>query len=353
MSTIDEFADFYHGYHNISARRRRQQVKTLGDLADSAGVAPEEVTRDHLTAFLVEQVEAGLAPTTITKNLGMIQPFYRWLWERGVIDGDHLMQLRAVRPPRGGGRRQPRPYRGKEVEWFWRELADSYPWSRTRRRPSKPASREHGEWLFERYLEGKTPWGRAYQYPRRVQIEAIAALALFGGLRRSEIYWLDPEEMHPDEGFITVRGAAKNPQAEQKWRGVPWTAQTMRDAVGLWLEVRERLGTEGPEPLVDPDRPWLALHGRYRVSPMRQRTFGLLLRRIGRGWEFHRMRHTCATELLRAGMPIERLAKLLGHANISMTQRYAELVERDVVTAAARVESRVEKVLAAGREENR
>ena len=44
----------------------------------------------------------------------------------------------------------------------------------------------------------------------------------------------------------------------------------------------------------------------------------------------HRLRHSCATELLRAGMSLPTLMKFLGHRSIGMTLRYAEVTGADV-----------------------
>ena len=49
----------------------------------------------------------------------------------------------------------------------------------------------------------------------------------------------------------------------------------------------------------------------------------------------HRLRHTYATQLLRAGMRLPALMKLLGHRTIGMTLRYAALTGMDVQRAYA------------------
>jgi site-specific recombinase XerD len=44
----------------------------------------------------------------------------------------------------------------------------------------------------------------------------------------------------------------------------------------------------------------------------------------------HRLRHTYASELARAGMPVPALMKLLGHKTPKMTMRYVEVAQNDV-----------------------
>ena len=45
------------------------------------------------------------------------------------------------------------------------------------------------------------------------------------------------------------------------------------------------------------------------------------------GYTLHSLRHTCASELLNAGMRLECLQQLLGHSCIEMTRRYARLTD--------------------------
>jgi site-specific recombinase XerD len=58
----------------------------------------------------------------------------------------------------------------------------------------------------------------------------------------------------------------------------------------------------------------------------------------------HRLRHTCATRLLNAGMEITRIQKLLGHERISTTMIYARVqdatVEADYRRALRQIEQR-------------
>lgn len=49
----------------------------------------------------------------------------------------------------------------------------------------------------------------------------------------------------------------------------------------------------------------------------------------GRVWP-HRLRHTFATEMLQAGMPLQILMRILGHHTIKMTLRYARVSQTDV-----------------------
>jgi integrase len=63
-----------------------------------------------------------------------------------------------------------------------------------------------------------------------------------------------------------------------------------------------------------------------------------------KGYSLHGLRHTCATELLNAGMRLECLQQLLGHSTVEQTRRYARLSdktrEEEYFRAMARIEGR-------------
>ncbi len=59
----------------------------------------------------------------------------------------------------------------------------------------------------------------------------------------------------------------------------------------------------------------------------------------------HRLRHTCATQLLNAGCPVTSIQKFLGHKKLNTTMIYAraydQTVEADYYAAMSRVEQRL------------
>ena len=313
---IDRFCDEYHTYNGISPKRRVLQRRLLTDFETHAGGDLTTITGAHLTAYLAAQLASGLEPTTVGKNLGAIRPFFHWAWRNGVVDAELRMQIMDVRPPRGSNGGRPRPYSRDELQRFWVELDERWPHVEER-------------WI-RRWRNGSSPWKRVATHGRRLQLEAVVSLALYGGLRRGEIYRLEYEEMHPDNDFVVAR-ARKNREGVWVARSVPMFGP-MQEAIGAWFEFRGWM-----EP--DHDRPWMALERRYRVHPVTRVTYDKWLR-FGSGWEMHRFRHTCATELLRARMPIEKVQRILGHASITQTLAYTQLLDTDILQAARIAEGR-------------
>jgi site-specific recombinase XerD len=329
---IAEFCAARFDYHQISASRRRQQPKVLRAFEASLdGRQLTDATAADLSAYLGSRVAAGRAPNTVRKELNMVKPFFTWLWQdRHLIDGETYMRIKAIRPPRGTtpfGR--PRPYKRAEIDRLHQEVALAYPWLDAWRHKAGVDDVDRAVMFVQRWQRGASGWSRVQPFFQRVQIDAIIALALYGGLRCDEIYRLGLEAMHPDNDYVVVQGARKNASAERIERAVPWMTDEMRDRVDRWLAARTLI------PGVEHDRPWLSLHQHHRHKPMSEDTFRMLLTNLGSGWEFHRLRHTAITAMMRA-MPekphiVQRIA---GHSRLSQTLQYAELLPGDLVAAA-------------------
>jgi len=52
-------------------------------------------------------------------------------------------------------------------------------------------------------------------------------------------------------------------------------------------------------------------------------------------YDIHNLRHTCAAWLVSAGVALAEVRDLLGHASITMTERYAHLSPENVRAAVA------------------
>ena len=53
--------------------------------------------------------------------------------------------------------------------------------------------------------------------------------------------------------------------------------------------------------------------------------------------QLHDLRHTFASQAAMQGIPLPVVARLLGHAQVEMTLRYAHVSDRDVEAAAERI----------------
>lgn len=332
QEALERFAREHQAYNDLSLARRKDQLRVLRALGDHLDVKLVEAGGPEVQSFLALLIEEK-APSTVAKELGLIRPFFSWAFRAKLITGDQLMEIRDLEAPRGSRAGKPRPYKPEQIQAFWRELAAAYPWSHDDDDP------ERGLWYFARWERDTSKWSRAERYAKRVQIEAIVALALYGGVRRKEIFDLTVDRAHYENDYVAVLGARKNREGKRIERPVPWMAPEMRDAVQAWIDLRARI-SPGHDGL------WLTLtYATHARNPIQWRSFGMLLGDIGRGWEFHRLRHTAATTWLANGMPLERVQRILGHSRIQQTQNYTEVVASDVVSAANKIKSGVSRAL--------
>ncbi|WNH52407.1 tyrosine-type recombinase/integrase [Stenotrophomonas oahuensis] len=54
----------------------------------------------------------------------------------------------------------------------------------------------------------------------------------------------------------------------------------------------------------------------------------------------HTLRHTCASRLVLSGVPIYKVSRMLGHSSVTMTERYANVMDGDLLDLAGALEER-------------
>lgn len=330
MDLIEQFAGHHFVLNQISEERARRAKIILAEFQEYLGGDLLSATPDKLESWMASKVQAGYHVNTIRWWLNMMRPFFRWAWQAGHLDADTWLRLKDVSPPRGAvAQGEPNPYTRKEIDALWLAVADRHPlrspnalrrWSRRARYKRPPR------------------WPSVASHGRRLQTEAVISLALYCGLRRNEIFLLSIDDVHPDNQYIVVSG--KRSDHREKPRPVPYN-EAAREAVTRWLEFRRTLHIKHHRAL------WLCLRGERYREPMYRTQFGGLLTAFG--YEFHRLRHTCATERLRAGMPLEVLQRFLGHANIQQTLGYAKIVAKDIEVQAAKNDEAFMKAVGRGR----
>src|ERR1700690_3792242 len=169
---------------------------------------------------------------------------------------------------------------------------------------------------------------------RRIALMDRAAFTLMwqGGLRISEGEDLRLEDLNLGQKCLSVRDG-KN----RKDRTI-YLAPTAIHALHEYLAVRGQGSS---------DHVFLYRNQAVKKDLIRSRLKDAG-RRVGVKVNPHRLRHTCATQLLNAGCPVTSIQRLLGHKKISSTMIYArahdQTVADDYFAAMERVEQRMEIV---------
>lgn len=109
-----------------------------------------------------------------------------------------------------------------------------------------------------------------------------------------------------------------------------------RQIDGKWLHVGQRVKTGVPyvSQLLPPVVEMLERNG-WQVPKMNNQRYNQILKAIGmvigiENLHSHMGRHTFATYMLSNGAKIENVSRMLGHTNITQTQRYAKVLAKDV-----------------------
>ena len=282
----------------------------LAFLATHVGRRVSELTPadlEHLgvRAFIAELNKRGNAKASAARKLSAIRAFGRYLRREEVIDGDPAA---LVGTPR-----------------------------RETRIPNHLAVDEMTALLSAPDTSG--PLGRRDQ--------AILELFYASGLRLSELVGLDLDDVNLSGRVVRVLGKGR------KERIVPFNTTTAT-ALRAWLSDREpflrpaaqlsrqrgqapnapRPGKSGS----DSRRRAEPLFLNYRGTRLSTRSVDNLVRKYVAacstryGISPHALRHSFATHLLEAGADLRAIQELLGHAQLSTTQRYthvnaAQLIE--------------------------
>ncbi len=143
--------------------------------------------------------------------------------------------------------------------------------------------------------------------------KCMILMLLRTGMRICELLALKPHDVHLKERFVIIKKRAKGGKER-----IVYIADDAHKSLQRWIKIR------------NPKKKFL-FHSRSREN-MSYETARLIfikcLRKAGvkrKGYTLHCLRHTFASELLSAGMPLESLQILMGHNNIEVTRRYARL----------------------------
>jgi len=133
-------------------------------------------------------------------------------------------------------------------------------------------------------------------------------------MRIAEIFALKWGDVLSREGLLAVRSKLKF----GKIRYVPMTPE-------LAAEIQHFPAVVGEDRIFPPKRG--AKGERQRVEG----SFETVLEMAGiRDFRFHDLRHTFASWFMMNGGDLYELAKILGHENIKMTERYAKLAKKHI-----------------------
>lgn len=152
-------------------------------------------------------------------------------------------------------------------------------------------------------------------------------LGFFGGLRRVEMVTLRPQDVDLDAGMMTfVRKGGSPEPIEYRLMGEWLTNLPVGEGFHNWLEIFEST-VRTRQSLEANNVWWESIDWPSADSERLARRLRAALTRAGLApdaFTLHQLRHSCATNLMRGGCPMELIRDAMSHSSFDITSMYAK-----------------------------
>jgi len=275
---IDAFCDqvwLQDGLAQASLASYRRDLVAWAAWLDARAGAPLAATRADVEQWLADQFHLHAKAASIARRLSSLRRFYRFQAERGAIDHDPTLRVRAPKRPR----RLPKSISEAQVE----------------------------------ALLAAPDVATGLGLRDRAMLETLYAT----GLRVSELTGLRLAQVSLDAGVVRVTGkGSKERLVPVGDEAVEWVARYLR-------EVRTELAGGATRDEIFLTR---------RHGPLTRQAFWALVKRYARragidadSLSPHVLRHAFATHLVNHGADLRVVQLLLGHADITTTTIYTHV----------------------------
>ena len=312
------------------ARAQGQTVVTLGELIEhrlkkhlevhhktgGASVARIESAWAHLLAVpmaslrvsdvekhLTERRAAGIKAATTNRDLAALKSALALAVRWGLLDVHPLAALKPAKDPHSG-----------VIRFLGSEDPDE------EKRLREALAKRDREAIEART---RTMGGNRAQHAGLAALPAdgfadhltpLVLVAMNTGLRRGELTKITWADVDLTARRVTIRaGYAKS--------GKPRHVPLNREAVDVLTRWKRQSTVARVFGVAEFKKSWVALLAAAKVS----------------GFRFHDLRHHFASRLVQAGVPLNTVRELLGHADLAMTLKYAHLAPQDTASAVERI----------------
>ena len=269
---LDEFARSHSSLSANTLSAYTTDVRLFAEWAERSGISsPASVTRTIVRRYIAHLSTRQLARRSIARKAAALRRYFAWALGEHLADADPTVALQVM----AGNGRLPRVLDGREID----HLLDA---------PSP---------------DGEPHW-------RRLRDDAVLEVLYGSGLRVAELCSLELEQIALDRRALTVWGKGG------KQRRVP-LSDPAAGALAAWLAIRHE---------VVPEEAGAVAFANERGKPITPRDVRRILdRRSASPTHPHALRHTFATHLLDGGADLRAVQELLGHSDVSTTQRYTHV----------------------------
>ena len=280
--------NYISGYETWLAREKKaasntlssylRDVRQFADWAEEEHLALTQVNQEDVKRYTRHLEKRGKSNATVVRSIAALKSFYTY-----------LISIRAV---------QVNPAKGFTPSRAERKL------------PAILSSRE-----VDLFLEQPDP-----SDSKGCRDKAMLELLYATGIRVSELISLNVQDLNLSASFLRCRGRNKE-------RVVPLYKGAVRATAAYVNDVRPQLlGDPGETALfVNMNGERMSRQGFWKIVKCYQEKAG-----IHKDITPHTLRHSFAVHLLENGADLKSIQEMLGHADISATQIYTQVVDQKI-----------------------
>ena len=279
MEYLEAYEQYLRTEKRASENTRSSYLRDLRQFSaycGERGIALEDVTAEIVEQYSRHLLSRGRSVSTVTRAVASLRSFYGYLLRRGWVRDDPAKGI----VPGKVTRKLPQILTSKEVELFLEQ-------------PDRTD-------------------------PKGIRDHAMLELLYATGIRVSELIALDVNSLNLTGGFLRCGAPGKE-------RIIPLYATTVKALERYLKEVRPQL-IDGPQEealFVNMNGGRMSRQGFWKIIKHYQEKAG-----IQKEITPHTLRHSFAAHLLENGADLRSIQEMLGHADISSTQIYAQVIKQ-------------------------
>jgi len=281
-SYLDRYESFLRDEKKSSNNTLSSYMRDLRQfttyLAQNTDTTVEDAAESDIAAYMAWMKNAGKSTATVSRSLAAIKGFYSYFVTNGQLRVNPAVKL----SPDKAAHKLPQILTSKEVE----------------------------------LLLAQPERNDAKGYRDSAMLETLYAT----GIRVSELIDLDVDDVNLSAGLLTCR-------SKDKSRAIPLYPAAIRALNEYIRFVRPQMLAVEDEPslFVNVSGGRMSRQGFWKIIKTYQAKAG-----IEKPITPHTLRHSFATHLLENGADLRSIQEMLGHADISSTQIYSQLVKKQL-----------------------
>ena len=237
-----------------------------------------KVKKETINEYLLHMNHSGKSPATVTRSTASIKSFYSYMVQSGAVKTNPAKAVTAMKVER----KYPEILTNREVELFLEQP----------KCVDEKGFRDH----------------------------AMLELLYATGIRVSELIGLNVGDINLSAGFIRCR-------SKDKERIVPLYPAAVKALEDYVTDIRPRIIADENEQalFVNMNGERMSRQGFWKIIKHYQETAG-----IEKDITPHTLRHSFAAHLLENGADLRAIQEMLGHADISSTQIYTHVIQKQL-----------------------